>query len=133
MNKIVKQKLFIFLFILCNVFISCSDSAPLLDTVYFTNFTDADSKNERMAVFVELKSSVENINTITIKHVSSEKEWIIDNPEIIYDKKMEKYYCGSSNLVPEKDGSFPGGEYIVLYKDRAGREVETEFFYIKNK
>jgi len=130
MQKILQQ---FFIYIFLSVLISCSDSVPLLDTVYFNTIIDKESKTERMVVFVELKSNIENIDTLTIKHVASKKEWKIENPKIIYDKKKKKYYCGSSNLVPEKGKSFPGGEYTLLYKDRAGREVETEFFYVQNK
>jgi len=133
MNKPLTQYLVLFLSVLFCVFTSCSDSTPLLDTVYFNCSIDTVSHNERMVVFVELESSVEDIHTMIIKNISSEKEWIVENPEIIHDKKNGKYFCGSSNLVPEKDETFPSGEYTILYRDRAGREIETTFFYIKNK
>ncbi|OJF77601.1 MAG: hypothetical protein BKP49_01060 [Treponema sp. CETP13] len=113
-------------------FFSCSGSVPVVNDVYYHHFDKTDSQSERMAVFVQIENNPENINSITIKNKSSGKVWFIDTPEIVQDKKTKKYYCGSSNLVPERDGSFSGGEFSVIYTDRAGRKIETQFFYIKN-
>jgi len=134
--KTVKKKhLFILfcIFLFSGIFFSCSDSVPIVEDVYFTHFEKSNSQLERMAVFVKLESDVKNIETITVKDNSSGKVWIIDNPEIIQDKGNQKYYCGSSNLVPERNSTFTGGEYTVIYTDRAGRDTETHFFYIKDK
>lgn len=124
--------LYVFIFCSILVFFSCSGSVPVINNVYYNHFDKTDSQTERMAVFIKIENNPENINAITIESKSSGMVWYVDSPEIIQDKKTKKYYCGSSNIVPERGGSFSGGEYSVTYTDRAGRETETQFFYIKN-
>lgn len=127
------MKKFIFC-ILCSIFLlfsSCSDTAPILDTVkvmvLYDYTTDRTLPKMRMGVFVQLSSHPVRLENLTIDFSEEGHVWKIDDPATIKNMQNGQTWLGSSHLVPVPGTGFSSGTYRVTYADLASRETELYF------
>lgn len=122
----------IFFFILSSiVFFSCSDTAPLLNTVQVDILYDYEGENLapelRLSVFVQLDSEVARSKSITVSFAEEGYTWNIDNPSKIQNSKNGQNWMGSSYLLPAPKSVFSPGQYRITYRDLASRESVLYF------
>ncbi len=117
--------------IICIFLFACEDTTPSLGIVRHMVLYDYDSSmnkpTQRLAVYVEILSDPQKIQTIEITSVDSDLTWTIDEPIAVSDSSTGKVWLGSSNLLTPSDIPFSQGQYRLRYTDVAQRQVDLFF------
>lgn len=130
-NSVLIKRLSAFVFAALSVFVfSCANTEPQIvspEVKLVYNFEDENkTAQQKLNVFLKMKSDVRRVETIKIKHNGTGYRWVITNPLISQSEGY--YFAGYTNLegVSAEEG-IPEGSYTITYMDAAGREDFSEF------
>jgi hypothetical protein len=106
--------------------LSCSDSAPYIQSVRFRAVFDFKSHTEppelSAMLFIQPDTDVSLVAEIKLIHEQSDFIWSVTDPVILHEAQTA--WAGSAHLV-NVPGVFPQGNYRVRYIDVAERASET--------
>lgn len=118
-----------FFSIISILFLSCSNSIPLLDQTKTGILYEYDENTKtptvRLAVYVNLQSSPLRIDNLQLQYLKDGLTWKIDHMQTIYDSSTKLTWIGSSNLVAPLGERIKAGRYILTYTDITGRVAKT--------
>lgn len=117
----------------CFIFTACPSPQPSFDDVRTAVIYDYESMEKapvmRMAVFVRLHAQSQTNGTLTL--TSDGYTWKIEKPSRVFDADNNYVWIGSANIACAPGTEFAGGEYRLLYTDKASMKAETSFFVQK--
>lgn len=117
----------------CFIFTACPSPQPSFDDVRTAVIYDYENMEKapvmRMAVFVRLHAQSQTNGTLTL--TSDGYTWKIEKPSRVFDADNNYVWIGSANVACAPGTEFAGGEYRLLYTDKASMKAETSFFVQK--
>lgn len=119
----------------CFIFTACPSPQPSFDDVRTAVIYDYESMEKapvmRMAVFVRLHAQSQTNGTLTLSLPAAGYTWKIEKPSRVFDSDKGFVWLGSTNIACAPGTEFAGGEYRLLYTDKASMKAETLFFVQK--
>ena len=117
----------------CFIFTACPSPQLSFDDVRTAVIYDYENMEKapvmRMAVFVRLHAQSQTNGTLTL--TSDGYTWKIEKPSRVFDADNNYVWIGSANIACAPGTEFAGGEYRLLYTDKASMKAETSFFVQK--
>lgn len=124
-----KRIFFIISIFVTFLFVSCTDTTPIIlsvnTTLVYEYQSETDSPTMRLSVFVQPDTEPERFQKIDVINIETGYIWTITDAQVI--SVGEKNYIGCTTLRPYNSGFFPLGQYNVIYTDIASRSDEMNF------
>lgn len=112
------------------LFVSCSDSTPVINSVISSVIFQFDDENSFPSTRISLFASTNDIQRVEQMKAINETTglvWTIASPRK-FQSKDNVSWTGYTNLVPASGSSIPMGRYDLFYTDSAERECDANFY-----